>query len=136
MAKFIGESEHVPLPKAAEDFGRQLVDRLYSSTGGESAYRIRATLQNEMNDRVFVERNERGMRHALDTIDGLQEAYKRVQLQDKGKCFNTELVDLDSPRKRPGRKVAEQRSTARENRGERPLGRAEIADMSNSLLAS
>src|SRR5205085_6338007 len=93
MAKFIGESEHVPLPKAAEDFGRQLVDRLYSSTGGESAYRIRATLQNEMNDRVFVERNERGMRHALDTIDGLQEAYKRVQLQDKGKCFNTELVE-------------------------------------------
>jgi succinate dehydrogenase / fumarate reductase, flavoprotein subunit len=31
--------------------------------------------------------------HALDTLDGLQEAYQRVQLQDKGKTFNTEMVE-------------------------------------------
>src|SRR5260370_19060087 len=70
-----------------------MVDRLYSYTGGESAARVRSTLQNEMDERVFVERNDQGLRHALDTLDGLQEAYQRVQLQDKGKIFNTEMVE-------------------------------------------
>ena len=70
-----------------------MVSALYSSTGGESAARIRSTLQNEMDTRVFVERDEAGLRKALDTLDGLQDAYKRVQMQDKGKKFNTELVE-------------------------------------------
>jgi succinate dehydrogenase / fumarate reductase flavoprotein subunit len=33
------------------------------------------------------------MRHALDTLDGLQEAFRNIRLQDKGKRFNTELVE-------------------------------------------
>ena len=93
MAKFIAENSHAPLPPEPEDFAREMVDRLYSYTGGESAARVRSTLQNEMDERVFVERNDQGLRHALDTLDGLQEAYQRVQLQDKGKTFNTEMVE-------------------------------------------
>ena len=93
MAKFIAENSHAPLPPEPEDFAREMVDKLYSYTGGESAARVRSTLQNEMDERVFVERNDQGLRHALDTLDGLQETYQRVQLQDKGKTFNTELVE-------------------------------------------
>jgi succinate dehydrogenase / fumarate reductase flavoprotein subunit len=93
MAQFINENELVPLPPEPESFSRELLDRLYTSKGGESAAQIRNTLQNEMIERVFVERDERGLRHALDTLDGLQDVYKRVQLQDKGKTFNTELVE-------------------------------------------
>ncbi len=47
-----------------------------------------------MNDTVFVERSEQGLRHALDLLDGLQDAYKKVQLQDKSKQFNTELIEI------------------------------------------
>jgi succinate dehydrogenase / fumarate reductase flavoprotein subunit len=93
MAKFIAENDHTPLPPEHEEHSRALVDRLYSSTGNESAARIRNDLQNEMNDKVFVERKEEGMHEALETIDALQDAYKKVQLQDKGKRFNTELVE-------------------------------------------
>jgi len=93
MAQFINENDLVPLPPEPESFSRELLDRLYTSKGGESAAQIRNTLQNEMIERVFVERDERGLRHALDTLDGLQDVYKRVQLQDKGKTFNTELVE-------------------------------------------
>ncbi len=93
MAKFNRESSHAPLPPEPEAYSRELVSNLFSSTGGESAARIRSTLQNEMDARVFVERDERGLRKALDTLDGLQDAYKRVQLQDKSKKFNTELVE-------------------------------------------
>ncbi len=93
MAAFIKENDHAPLPVDHEAKSREIVDHLYSSTGGESAARIRSEMQNEMIDNVFVERTERGLRHALDSIAGLQASYERVQLQDKGKCYNTELVE-------------------------------------------
>ena len=93
MAQFIKENSHTPLPPEPETVARELVDRLYTSTGGESAARIRSELQNEMDANVFVERSERSLHHALDTLDGLQDAYKQVQLQDKGKRFNTELME-------------------------------------------
>jgi succinate dehydrogenase / fumarate reductase flavoprotein subunit len=93
MAKFIAENSHAPLPGEPEAYARELVGQLYSSVGGESAARVRSTLQNEMDDKVFVERSEQSLRRALDTLDGLQETYKRVQLQDKGRKFNTEMVE-------------------------------------------
>jgi succinate dehydrogenase / fumarate reductase, flavoprotein subunit len=93
MAKFIAENDHAPLPTGHEEHSRELVDRLYSSTGNESATRIRSELQNMMIDKVFVERTEKGLRESLEGIDELQDAYRKVQLQDKGKQFNTEMVE-------------------------------------------
>ncbi len=93
IARFIAQSDHAPLPDKPDSTARELVERMLSSNGGESAAHVRNELQGEMLDNVFVERTERGLRHALDTIDGLQESYKRVQLQDKSKLFNTELVE-------------------------------------------
>ncbi len=93
MAQFIAENDHAVLPDEPEAFSRELVDRLYSSKGGESGANIRSAMQNEMDDKVFVERTEGGLRRALDTIAGLQDAYRNVQLQDKGKRFNTEIVE-------------------------------------------
>jgi succinate dehydrogenase / fumarate reductase flavoprotein subunit len=93
MAKFIAENDHATLPAEHEEQGRAMVTRLLESTGNESAARIRSTLQNEMDEKVFVERDERGMTSALDTLDGLQEAFRNIRLQDKGKRFNTELVE-------------------------------------------
>lgn len=93
MAKFIAENDLIPLPDQPEDFSRQLVDKLMTSTGHESAARIRSTMQEEMLDKVFVERNEKGMSEALQTIANLQADYQKVELQDKGKTFNTELVE-------------------------------------------
>jgi succinate dehydrogenase / fumarate reductase flavoprotein subunit len=93
MAQFIKENDHAPLPPEPEAYAREMLDHLYNSTGGESAARVRSELQNEMFNNVFVERTDKGLRHALDILDGLQETYKRVQIQDKGKRFNTELVE-------------------------------------------
>ena len=93
MAKYIAENDLVPLPPEPEAYSRELVDKLMTSTGHESSARVRGLLQQEMMDRVFVERNEQGMTQALDTVAQLQEAYQNVELQDKGKTFNTELVE-------------------------------------------
>src|SRR5437764_263437 len=64
MAKFIAENSHAPLPHEPEASSRELVGHLYSSTGAESAARVRSTLQNEMDERVFVERSDQGLRLA------------------------------------------------------------------------
>lgn len=93
IAKYIAENDLVPLPPEPEDFSRQLVSKLMTSTGHESSARIRGALQQEMMERVFVERDEKGMTQALDTVAQLQESYQNVELQDKGKTFNTELVE-------------------------------------------
>jgi succinate dehydrogenase / fumarate reductase flavoprotein subunit len=93
MARFVTENSHAPLPPEAEAAAREMVDHLYSSSGGKSSALIRGTLQNEMMDKVFVERSDKGLHQALDTLDGLQDAYQDVQLQDKGKQFNTELME-------------------------------------------
>lgn len=93
MAKYIAENDLVPLPPNAEDYSRDLVNKLLSSQGHESSARVRSTLQQVMMDKVFVERHEQGMTQALNTVAELQDAYKNVELQDKGKTFNTELVE-------------------------------------------
>lgn len=93
IAQFIQENDHAPLPDAPDEFAQKMVSHLFSSTGGESVARIRADLQNEMQERVFVEREEKGLRHALEELKGLKEAYQEVQLQDKSKRFNTELME-------------------------------------------
>src|SRR5271157_3112027 len=92
-AQFIRENDWAPLPAKADEPAKALVSGLKNSRGKERAARVRSTMQNEMDERVFVERDDHGLRHALDTLDGLQEAYQRVQLQDKGKTFNTEMVE-------------------------------------------
>jgi succinate dehydrogenase / fumarate reductase flavoprotein subunit len=93
MAKYIAENDLVPLPPDPEAFSRELVSKLASSIGHESSARVRSVLQQEMMDRVFVERNEQGLAQALNTVAQLQGAYQNVELQDKGKTFNTELVE-------------------------------------------
>jgi succinate dehydrogenase / fumarate reductase flavoprotein subunit len=93
IAKYIAENDLVPLPPNPEDYARDLVSKLLTSQGHESSAYVRSTLQQVMLDKVFVERNEQGMTQALNTVAELQDAYKNVELQDKGKTFNTELVE-------------------------------------------
>jgi succinate dehydrogenase / fumarate reductase, flavoprotein subunit len=46
-----------------------------------------------MMDKVSVVRNETGLREAQQEIAQLQDAYKHISLQDKGKRYNTELLE-------------------------------------------
>src|SRR5689334_20492278 len=63
MANFIKENDYAPLPADSDEYSRQLVDQMLNGDGKEKAAHIRTALQNEMNDNVFVEREDRGLRH-------------------------------------------------------------------------
>jgi succinate dehydrogenase / fumarate reductase flavoprotein subunit len=93
MARFIGENDFVPLPPEPVCEACDEVERLLGSAGGESVADIRGELQAVMMDDVGVFRVEEQIQAAVDKVHELQERYRRVHLQDKGRKFNTELLE-------------------------------------------
>jgi succinate dehydrogenase / fumarate reductase flavoprotein subunit len=93
MAQFIRENDFVALPPDPGCKACDEVEHLLNSTGSESAAKIREELQEVMMDNIGVFRVEDQMQAAVDKIHELQERFRRVGLQDKGKKFNTELLE-------------------------------------------
>jgi succinate dehydrogenase / fumarate reductase flavoprotein subunit len=69
------------------------LDGLLNSTGNERPETIAEEMKKVMNDQVGVFRTEDGMTTALETIRELQERFKLVKVDDKGKVFNTDLLE-------------------------------------------
>jgi succinate dehydrogenase / fumarate reductase flavoprotein subunit len=93
MARYIREHEFVPLPAHAECAACDDLDRLLRGAGTEQAAAIRDELQSVMMDDVGVFRIEPQIRAAVSKIHQLQERYQRVGVRDRGKQFNTELLE-------------------------------------------
>jgi succinate dehydrogenase / fumarate reductase flavoprotein subunit len=93
MARYIQQHDFVPLPAEPECEACDEVERLLGSTGGERVADIRRELQQVMMDDIGVFRVEDQMQAAVAKIHDLQERYRRVSLQDKGKRFNTEMLE-------------------------------------------
>jgi succinate dehydrogenase / fumarate reductase flavoprotein subunit len=93
MVRYVKEAEFTPLPPQPEARAKETLEQILSSTGGESSANIRQELQQAMMDHVGVFRTDDGMRQAMEKIRELQERNQRVQIQDKGKRFNQELLE-------------------------------------------
>jgi succinate dehydrogenase / fumarate reductase flavoprotein subunit len=93
MARYIQENDFVALPAEPECTACDEVEDLLGSTGDESAADIRDELQRVMMDNVGVFRIESQMQAAVEKVHELQERFRRISLQDRGKTFNTELLE-------------------------------------------
>jgi succinate dehydrogenase / fumarate reductase flavoprotein subunit len=93
MARYIRENDFVPLPPEPECEACDEVEHLLSSSGDESVADIREELQATMMDNVGVFRIEGQMQAAVDKVHELQERYRQVAIQDRGKTFNTDLLE-------------------------------------------
>ncbi len=93
MAEFVKSADLPPLPPDPEAETRDEIARLLSSTGGDNAASLREYMQAEMMDKCSVFRTGDGLRDVLHTLSHLKERYQRVQLSDKGKRFNTEVLE-------------------------------------------
>ena len=84
-----------PLPENPEKTTRDLLDDLMANTRdeGEPTVNVRSDLQASMMDNVSVFRNGETLEAALDDIKGFRERAKNVVVEDKGKRFNTDLMD-------------------------------------------
>jgi len=62
-------------------------------SGRETSGAIRAELQESMMENVSVFRQHESLTAALDAIKTLKARYKSISIQDKGSCFNRDLLD-------------------------------------------
>jgi succinate dehydrogenase / fumarate reductase flavoprotein subunit len=83
----------LPLPKNPQDMAEAQLADLRSRDKGENAADIRAELQQMMYDKVFVVRSEQSLTEAAEELKTLRDRYSQVAIMDKGKQFNTDLLE-------------------------------------------
>jgi succinate dehydrogenase / fumarate reductase flavoprotein subunit len=91
-AEYAKSAGFLSLPEDPTDFTRAQLDELLNSAGEERPEIIGLEMKKVMNDLVGVFRTEEGMARALETVRELQERFKKVKVEDKGKIFNTDLL--------------------------------------------
>ncbi|MBB5934806.1 succinate dehydrogenase flavoprotein subunit [Streptomyces zagrosensis] len=92
-AEYATKAEYVELPDDPASLVVEQVERLRDSTGTERVTEIRKALQETMDANVMVFRTEQTIKTAVEAIGALRERYLNVSVQDKGKRFNTDLLE-------------------------------------------
>ncbi|MER6071966.1 succinate dehydrogenase flavoprotein subunit [Streptomyces sp. NPDC001852] len=92
-AEYAHTTDFVELPENPESLVVEQIERLRNSTGNERVATLRRELQETMDANVMVFRTEQTIKTAVEKIAELRERYKNVAIQDKGKRFNTDLLE-------------------------------------------
>ncbi len=92
-AEYAAQVDHVDLPDDPATLVSGMVERLHAATGGERVADIRTALQQTMDANAAVYRTEDTLKQALTDVQALKERYRRVAIQDKGKRYNTDLLE-------------------------------------------
>ncbi|HVQ87078.1 MAG TPA: succinate dehydrogenase flavoprotein subunit [Actinomycetes bacterium] len=92
-ADYASTADHVELPLDPEASVRELGEHLLNGDGTERTGPIRASLQQTMDDNASVYRTEATLDQASKDITELQRRYAQVTVQDKGKRYNTDLLE-------------------------------------------
>jgi len=85
--------DFTPMPADPAAAIRELVSTLRDSTGTEKIASIRKELQDEMDRNAQVFRTDESLEQVTGTIHRLRNRYKNIAIQDKGKRFNTDLLE-------------------------------------------
>jgi len=92
-AEYAVGAELKPLPAEPEQAVVSMVEGLRNSTGHERVAQIRQELQTTMDQNAGVYRNDETLAQAEKDVKELQRRYRDVAVQDKGKRFNTDLLE-------------------------------------------
>ncbi len=92
-AEYAQTAEQRPLPEDAAGEVVSLVENLRDSTGNERVSEIRREMQATMDMNAQVYRTEETLTQALADIKALQARYKNVAISDKGRRYNTDLLE-------------------------------------------
>jgi succinate dehydrogenase / fumarate reductase, flavoprotein subunit len=92
-AEFAAHAPWVDLPEAPETTVVRMLEDIRSRTGGERVATIRTALQETMDRNAQVYRTEASLKQAENDIAALKERFAHVVVQDKGRRFNTDLLE-------------------------------------------
>ena len=93
MHRFIPTVGSLKLFPSPEKVVADQITALLQSKGKESTGPIRAEMQEVMMDKVSVFRHQEALEEALEKVRELKERYRQISVQDRGNCFNRELLD-------------------------------------------
>lgn len=91
--EYVKTAEFVPLPENPAAAVRDMLEGLRNNQGTERVAVLRKKLQEEMDANAQVFRTEETLTNVMGTIHDLRQRYKNVHVDDKGKRFNTDLLE-------------------------------------------
>ncbi|WP_326807701.1 MULTISPECIES: succinate dehydrogenase flavoprotein subunit [unclassified Streptomyces] len=92
-AEYSATAGHVELPEDPARFVQDEIENLRDATGNERVVDIRKALQECMDKNVMVFRTEQTLKEAVEEIGALRKRFRNISVQDKGKRFNTDLLE-------------------------------------------
>ena len=91
--EYAREADFVPIPENAISEVEKMLAIARNSTGTEKVAVLRKELQDTMDKNAQVYRTEESLNEALEKIAELRSRYQNIQVQDRGKRFNTDLLE-------------------------------------------
>jgi succinate dehydrogenase / fumarate reductase flavoprotein subunit len=93
IGKFLVDADRPRIGHEAVAKTVQTAEDLLQAKGEEKAAALRDELRAKMTDRCSVFRNEEGLKGLVDDLAVLKERAKKVGIKDRGRRFNTELLE-------------------------------------------
>jgi succinate dehydrogenase / fumarate reductase flavoprotein subunit len=91
--EYVKTADFVALPEDPAREVRELIEGLRNNNGTERIAVLRKTLQDEMDRKAQVFRTEESLTEVLAVIEDLRSRYLNVHVDDKGKRYNTDLLE-------------------------------------------
>jgi succinate dehydrogenase / fumarate reductase flavoprotein subunit len=91
--EYVKTAEFVPLPDDPAAGVRRILDMVRSGNGSENIAAIRRELQESMDRNAQIFRTDESLAEVTELIERLRARYKNIALRDKGKRFNTDLLE-------------------------------------------
>jgi succinate dehydrogenase / fumarate reductase flavoprotein subunit len=88
-----GNKDAGQVPDAADAYANDQIEQLMANDAGEPPARLRSEMQKLMSEHVGVFRTQEGLEQALQGIKELQARFRHVRVMDRGKRFNTDLLE-------------------------------------------
>ena len=92
-AEYAQNADFAELPADAGQLVASMVDKLKNSGGSERVSVLRKEMQETMDMNAQVYRTEATLKQALSDVQELKRRYANVSIQDKGKRYNTDLLE-------------------------------------------
>ena len=93
-AGYVARADLPGLPRELVDRAAEPLVRLWDRTGGPSPEPIREEMRDVMMQKVGIYRTGKDMEEAVRVLAGLRGAYAEVGLVDRGREFNTSLLEI------------------------------------------
>ncbi len=91
--KYVQTAEWVPLPENPAANVQKILAMVKSGDGSERIAVIRKELQDSMDRNAQIFRTDESLQEVTELIETLRARYRNVRVQDKGKRFNTDLLE-------------------------------------------